>query len=879
MESRRNPLADRAFRVLLRFFPSEFRGDYGREMEQMFQQQRRDASEKKAGILRLWAETIAGIFRVAPAEHVEMFRQDGGHALRMMRQNLGFTILVVFILALGIGANTAIFSVVDGVLLRPLPYRDGDRLVVLTQEAPGAGISDLSFSVSEIQDYREQARTVKSLVEYHNMNFDLIGQGEPRRVQTGVVSANFFDVLGVKPLLGRTFVPADEIPGAPAVLVFSYEYWKRNYGADPTIVGRTFRMNDKVHTVVGVLPPVPQYPDDNDVYMPTSACPFRSNPKFISDRTSRMMSVFGRLQPGVTLAQSQQELSSIAQRMQQTNPVVYPKNLGYGITPSFLQADLTKRARPTFLILLATSGLVLFVVCLNVANLSLARQVRRERELAIRAALGASRSRLLRQMVTESMILSLLGGLLGILLAWWGLPPLIAFAERFTPRAHEIGLDWRVLVFCLGISLLAGIIFGSIPASASQMNLSAPLKESSASATMGVSRQRVRNLLVVSQVALSFALLAGAGLMLRSFYNLTRVDPGFKPENVISMFIQLDWSRYQKDADIVAFHDRLLEKVNENPGVVSAAIARTYPLNETQPSIAKFEVDGHKRAAGDAQPRFDWRSVTPGYFRTMGIPLDRGRYFTDADGAKAPIVAIINRTMARHYWPGEDPLGHRVLIDDGKTPIMVVGVVGDVTQYGLDKPPADEFYLPEGHVPTQIASLLVRTRQDPAALIHEFVSDVYAIDPQQPVAKIRTVEQVRSESLAPARLTSTLLGCFALLALVITGAGVAGVMGLAVSQRVKEIGIRMALGATRADVLRMVLGQGLLLVGIGLAAGFALSLAGTRLIGGLLFRVQPNDPLTLVGVTLLFLAIGGAACYGPARRATGVDPLTALRSE
>jgi len=540
---------------------------------------------------------------------------------------------------------------------------------------------------------------------------------------------------------------------------------------------------------------------------------------------------------------------------------------------------LTERARPTFLILLATSGLVLLVVCANVANLSLSRQLRREREMAIRAALGASRSRLLRQMVTESTILSLIGGGLGILLAWWGLPPLISFAERFTSRAHEISLDSHVLLFTLGVSLLTGVVFGSIPAAASHMNLSAPLKEGSGNATAGVSRQRIRNVLVVAQVALSFALLAGAGLMLRSFYNMTRVDPGFKPQNVVSLFIQLDWSRYKQNSDFAAFDAQLLEKINQNPAVLSAAVGRTYPLNETQPVTVRFQVDGRERGPGEPEPVFDLRSVTPGYFQTLGIPLDRGRYFTDGDSAKAPVVAIINRSMARHYWGNGDPLGHRVTVNNGEDTITVVGIVGDVTQYWLDKPPVDELYLPLAQNPTNVASLLVRTKQDPTPLICQLVAAVYAIDPDQPVVRIRTIEQVRQESLAPPRLMSTLLGCFALLALVITAAGVAGVMGLAVSQRVKEIGIRMALGATRADVLRMALGHRLLLVATGLAAGFALSVAGTRLMSGLLFRVQPNDPLTLVGVTLLFLAIGGAACYGAARRVTGVDPLTALRSE
>ncbi len=875
----RNSLGDRFFRLLVKLFPSEFRGDYGSEMEKVFQQQRREAGGGFIGLLRLWSETIVGVFRTAPGEHLEMFRQDGGFALRKMRKNLGFTALVISILAIGIGANTAIFSVVNGVMLRPLPYAEGNRLVTLRQEAPHAGFRNVNFSVHEIEDYRQQNHTLSGLVEYHSMSFDLLGEGDPHRVTTGVVSSNFFDVLGVKPLLGRSFVEADEAPGAPAVLLFSYEYWKESFGGDTKIVGRKFRMNDRVHTVIGVLPPFPQYPNNNDVYMPTSACPYRSAPAFIADRGSRMMEAFGRLRPDVTVAQAQQDLSAVAARMRDAYPDVYPKNVDFGIRTALLQDDLTREARPTLWILWAAAGLVLLLVCANVANLSLSRQLRRDKEIAVRLAMGASRSRLLRQMVTESMIFSLTGGALGLLLAQGGLDLLISFASRFTPRANEITVDSRVLLYSLGLSVLTGLIFGSIPAMFTTGNVSSRMKEGTSEAKGMRSRQRMRSALVVAQVAFSFALMAGAGLLLRSFYLLTRVDPGFRPENVISMLLDLDVSKYRGHPDLVrAFHQQLLEKVNANPMVISSAITLTFPLNEMGPMKDRFQIEGRVKNSNDPDPVFDQRSVTPEYFRTLRIPLERGRLFTDGDGKDALDVVILNHTMAARYWDKEDPIGHRVS-GDGKHWATIVGVVGDVHQYGLNQAATEELYQPQAQNPTRYASLLVRTRDDPMRIERELVEDVYAIDPEQPVADIHTLEQLRQQSLAPPRLTSTLLGLFAALALVITAAGIVGVMGLAVSQRIKEIGIRMALGATSGSVLRLFLGKGLLLVVIGLAAGFAGALAGTRLLSGLLFGIEPNDPVTLAAVALLLLGVAALACYAPARRATRVDPLTALRTE
>jgi putative ABC transport system permease protein len=880
---KQNSFSDRVFRFLLRFFPAEFRGDYGREMEQVFREQRRDSQEQKAGLLRLWGETIVGIFRTAPGEHVEMFRQDGGFALRMMRKNMGFTILVVCILALGIGANTAIFSVVNGVLLRPLPYANGDRLVMVDQGTPKNGQDSTGFSVHEIEDIRAQSRTLESVVEYHNMQFDLLGVGEPQRINTGVVSANFFDVLGVKAIHGRTFVPDDDKPGAPAVLVFSYGYWKHVYGGDPKVVGQNFRMNDKVHTVVGILPAMPQYPDENDVYMPTSACPFRSNPAMIKDRSMRMMTVFGRLRSGVMLGQAQAELHGLEGRFVESFPKDYEKDLDWTIKTGLLKTQLTERAQPTFLILLGTSALVLVIVCANVASLTLSRQLRRSREMAVRAAMGASRSRLLRQVVTESTILSLMGGMLGLLVAWASMGLLTEFAARFTPRAPEVGIDWHVLVFCFAVSVFAGIVFGSIPAMTTAVNLAAPLKDGVPAGRPGGSRERVRSALVVAQVGLSLTLLAGAGLMLRSFYKLVTVNPGFNPENVVSLLIQLNFTKYPNNdagiAKVRTFHDQVLERVKAEPGIASAAFALTFPLNEEIPLTGGFEIEGRPKTPGQPEPKFDFRAVSPGYFQTIGIPLLRGRYLSEADGPGAAEVVVINAAMAQHYWDNKDPIGNRVSSDGGKTWATIVGIIGDVRQYGLDKPPTDELYVTQEQNPTKRATLLVRGGQNPMTLVRNISSDVHAVDPEQTIAQIRTLADLRRQSLAPPRLTSTLLGCFALLALVITAAGIGGVMGLAVSQRTKEIGIRMALGASPNAVLWMVLRQGMSLVVIGLGLGIALAVSSTRLMQGLLFGIEPTDPWTLAGVSLLLLMVAAMACYGPARRATSVDPLQALRSE
>lgn len=824
---------------------------------------------------------------------IESLGQDIRYGVRVLLRNRSFTLMAVITLALGIGANTAIFSVIYGVLLRPLPYRDGHQLVVVHQRAKLAGIDDMGFSVKEFLDFKEQNKTLESVVEHHSMNFILYGRSEPERVQTGVVSSNFFDVLGVKPILGRTFVPDDERPGADAVLVLSYKYWQQSHGSDPNIVGRVFQMNNRAHVVIGVLPPIPQYPSESDVYMPTTQCPFRSSQSIIGNRNARLLTVvFGRLKPGVRLEQAQADLSGTASNLQAAYPETYPKSEGYTAQVMRLEDDLTERARPTLIILLATAGLVLLIACANVANLSLARVLQRQREVAMRTALGASRGRLIRQLLTESTLLSLMGGTLGLLIAAWGLPVLVAFAARFTDRTGEIKIDLSVLLFTLIVSISTGLAFGLLPALSfrqdSKQNLAAALKEEGGRST-SVGKNRIRGLLIVAQVAISFTLLITAGLMLRSLIKLQRVNGGFNPEKVLVMRLSPNWSKYTAigspattTANYVAFFRQLLDKVKQQPGLQAASLASTYPLNPagitSGPNNISVLLEGHPLGEGQLAPQLDPRAVTPDYFRTIGTPLIKGRMFNDADDEKAPQVAIVNETTARHRWAGEDPIGKRVSADNGKTWITIVGVVGDVKQYGLEREPTDEIYVPVEQGPFA-GFLLVKTMSDPISMSKLMRDAVHQVDPDTAVDQIKTLEQVRDDSVASPRLTAWLLGLFAGLALVITAAGISGVMALSVTQRTREIGIRMALGATRGNVLAMVMRQGMTLVLLGLIGGIVGALILNRLMATLLFATPTADPMTFAVVSFLLIVVAGAACFIPALRATSINPMLALRNE
>jgi predicted permease len=805
--------------------------------------------------------------------------QDVRYGLRSLRKNPGFAAVVVLSLALGIGANTAIFSAVNGVLLRPLPYAGGERVMVLRQQEKLAGQNDIGIAPLEMADYRARSRSLSGIAEYHTMTFNLVNlvrHGAPERVRTGVVSANFFTVLGVKPLLGRDFTPEDDKPGAVPALLLSYEYWQSNQGGDPAVLGKALSMNDKAHTVIGVLPPFTQYPDTNDVYMPTTACPFRSKPVMSTTHSMRMVAGIARLAPGVPLARAAAETGGILRQMEREHPEDYPAGQGFAVDLLPLRDELTRGARPTLLILLATVGLVLLIVCANVANLTLARQVGRQRDLAVRAALGASRGRLARQLLTESTLLALAGGLLGLLLASGALRLLVAFVTRFSPRAGEIAIDGPVLLFTLAVSLLTGLAFGALPA-LSRAEPADTLKEGGDRAG-GTAGLRLRNGLIVAQLALSFMLLIGAGLMLRSLLKLHQVDPGFHADRVLTAALDLNWSRYDTPERKLDFFNRLLPRLRGLPGVTRVAFGSTFPLNESFPWTTALRIESRPLPEGQTAPRVDMRVASPEYFQTMGIPILAGRSFTEQDGADAAGVAMVNRAMARRFWGAGNPLGERLSLDGGKTWRTVVGVAGDVKQYGLDHAPAEEVYRPLAQNPLLGGHVLLATTGPPHALEAGVRDAVRSLDPEQPIYGMRTLEETRSESLAPWRLTATLLALFALLALIITATGIAGLIAFSVSRRTHEIGIRMALGAVRGTVLWMVLQQGAVLVIGGLALGVAGALTFTRVLSSRLFQVEPNDPLTFLAVIATLLAVAALACLLPARRATLIQPIVALRS-
>lgn len=875
-------VSQKFFQLLLRAFPFDFRTNYGPEMEDVFHDQRREVEERGGimGFFKLWAETISGMFRTAPREHWDIFRQDCAYAFRVMRANRGFTAIAVLTLALGIGANTAIFSVVHSVLLRPLPYTQGQQLIFIRQQAKKANIDDMGWSVPEIMDFRAQNQTLSSLVEYHVMSFTLFGHGDPDRVKTAVVSWNYFDMFGVKPILGRAFVPKDDEIGAPAVLILSNEYWRNKFGADPKVIGKTFEMNDKVHTVVGVLPPIPQYPLETDVYMPTSACPYRSSDSHIKHREMRMMEVFGRLKPSVTLGQAQADLSTIASRLQAEYPKFYPAELGYGVAASSLKTDLTRDAQPTLLVLLAAAGFVLLIACANVANLTLSRMARRERELAVRTALGAGRSRLLRQLLTESFILAFIGGVLGLLLAFDSLQLLTNFAARLSPRASEIRIDSSVLLFTLLAALGTSIVFGTVSALFSRVNLTSGLKEGTAGA--GQHRNRIRSMLIVSQVAFSFVLLIGAGLMLRSLFKMLAVNPGFKSQHVLAMKINFNWSKYANSDQYAAVGKKLVERIEAQPGVISAAVSSSYPLEPELlsggPNSNTFQIQGQPFGPGEAPPLADTVSITPAFFRTLGIRLINGREFADTDNDKSPAVVIVNQSMQRRFWPAGNALGQHISFDNGGHWLQVVGVVADVHDLGLDHAPTLQAYAAIAQF-GGVGTLVVRTTADPAAMGLQLTRAVHEVDSSTAVSQVITLDQALSESVASPRTTAILLALFAGLALLIATAGIGGIMALTVSQRVKEIGIRIALGAQPSRVLYMILRQGVVLAIIGVAIGLVGALALTGLARSLLFQVTPTDPFTYAVVAIVFIGAALAAGYIPARRAAAIDPMIALRSE
>ncbi len=814
---------------------------------------------------------------------IDQLWNDARFAARTLVKNRAFALLAVVTLGLGIGANTAIFSVIYGVLLKPLPYADGDRLVIIRQSAPLAGRADVGVSIKEFFTYRDQnAADFDGLVEFHQMNFDLLKRGEPDRVNTGVVSPNFFDVLGIKPIVGRSFTPDDDRPGAPAVLILSYTYWQKKFGGDRGIVGQVFEMNDRPHTVVGVLPNVPHYPQENDVYMPTSACPFRAAAERRIDQNARVFSilnVFGKLKPGVARERASSNVEALCRRFTGEDKTAYRPGTGFTATTLSVRDEMTRNARPMLLILLGTTGLVLLIACANVANLTLARLLRRDRELAVRSALGANRGRLVRQLLTESTILSLAGGAFGLMFASWTTGMLASFVGRFTPRTGEIAIDNRVLLFTIAISVATGLLFGTLPALAARVDLVSAMKQGSKGAGEGRGRRRLQSALIVAQVAVSVVLLVGAGLLLASFYRLQSVDPGYRADRVMSAELFTNFSKYPNVDTQRRFYLPLIERLQAQPGVISVAVTNAVPLRATQPGSAPFQIEGRSDDNPDRRPTADARIVSTDFFRTLGVPLVAGRTFSESDREESQPVVVINKSMTR-YWGGADPIGSRVSFDGGQRWSTVVGIVGDVKQFGLDRDVVAQVYTPLRQTTVGLGGLvLVRANGDEGSAARMIRDAAWAIDPNMPVQNIRTLDEIRDRYLATPKLTAVLLTIFAALALLVTMAGVTGVIATSVSQRTQEFGVRMALGASRGTVLQMVVAQGLRLVAIGLAAGILVAAAATRVLSTYLFETKPTDPVTFALVCAAFVMAGVAACLGPAWRATTVDPMLALRTE
>jgi putative ABC transport system permease protein len=813
---------------------------------------------------------------------IDALSQDTRFAVRTLRRSPGYVTAAILILGLGIGANTAIFSVVDGVLLKPLPFRAGHELTLIQQTAPVSRVADASVSIPELADYRARLHSVRDLVEYHGMAFTLLDQGEPSRVDTGVVSANFFDMLGIKPLKGRAFVAEDDEHGAEAVLMLSYRYWQKKFGGDEHVIGKVVEMNNRAHTIVGVLPDFPQYPRENDVYMPTSACPFRDAAGRTLPQGHRTfgLRVFGRLAPGATAETAAAEVASIASSFPRDYPQDYQRAQGLTGRTVSLEETLVRDARPMLLALAGTTILVLIIACANIANLALGRTMRRSRELAVRTALGAGRGRLLRQLLTESLIVALAGGVVGLGLAWWSLHLLVTFVGRFTPRTGQIAIDASVLAFTFGASLLTGLIFGVVPALAARRNPVQSIRDGSAQVGEGRLRRRLRSGLVVAQVAVSFVLLVGATLLLESFHRLSTVDLGYRTDKVITAAIFGNFTTMNSSADAaLRIHTGILERLRSTPGVVAAAVTSSVPLSNIQPGQSTIRIEG--RTSSDRRVlEADPNVASDGYFETLAIPVVAGRTLRPSDTQDAPPVAVINESMAR-YWDASDPIGSRFIVEGARRElwITVVGVVKDFRLYRADREVEPQFYRPFQQTGGFAGRVLVRADGNPRALASAIQAAVHAVDPKAPVEELQTLDELKEGRLAAPGLTAGLLSIFAVVALVITLAGVAGVISTSVAHRTREFGLRMALGASRRSVLQLVLGQGVLLVGIGLVIGLAGAYAFSQLITTYLFATRVTDVAAYAGVALVFLAAAIVAAAGPARRATTIDPLIALKTE
>ena len=815
--------------------------------------------------------------------------QDIRYGMRALLRTPSFTVATVIVLALGIGANTAIFTVVNAVLLRPLPYPASDRLVMLWETNPRfqIGVDTLPVTHGNFMDWREQNGVFSYVCALGVGRVNLTGENEPERISSASVSPNFFRLMSSEPKLGRGFLDEEEVPGARKVVIISHALWQRRFSGETSLIGRTITLDGQGHTIIGVAPEGFQFPRPRDlpyfigVSSPTEIwTPITLNDDFINrKRANHQLAVMARLRPDVTFEKAQSEMNGLAARLEQSYP---ESNQGIGVKVVPLNEQVVGNVRLALLVLMSAVALVLLIACANVANLLLARSAGRQKEIAIRSALGASRGRIVRQLLTEALLLSTTSAIVGALLSLWGVKVILALSGETLPRGYEVGADARVLFFTAVIAVLTSILFGLTPAlQASKVNLSESLKEGSRAFSGGPGSGWVRNLLVISEVALSLVLLIGAGLMIKSLARLFNVDPGFAARDTITMRISLPGSKYSNSDKQVAFFEDVSRRVESLAGVKSVGMISSAPLSGGV-YAGGFSIEDRVAASESDEFVADRRMISSGYFEAMGIPVLKGRGFSEFDDRSATGVVIVSDNWARRFLPGEDPIGKRLKLggrDSTRPWLSIVGIVGDVRDTSLEADARPCVYIPYPQFPSSSMTLIVRAAFDPRTLVSAVRGEVWAVDKDQPVTDIKSMDQYVADSASTRRFSASLLAIFASLALVLAGVGIYGLMSYTVTQRVHEIGIRVALGARRGDVIRLVVGRGMVLVLTGLVLGMAGSLTLTRWMRSLLYEVSATDPLTFALVSGLLIGVALFASYIPASRAAKIDPMRALRSE
>lgn len=820
---------------------------------------------------------------------METLWHDLGYGLRMLFKNPGFTAAAILSLAIGIGANSAIFSVTNALLLRPLPYKDADRLVILWSRSPGLNVAQDWFSPGQYLDVKTQNHVFEQVATAIGGSFNLTGQGTPEHIDGARISSSLFPLLGANAMLGRVFSPEEDEPGKPPVVILGHSFWQRYFGSDERIIGKTLTLNGNNFTIVGVMPASFSFnkevmPAVNAIQNADLLLPLPMSEAARANRNNEDYNIFGKLKPGVTVTQAQAEMDVIAGRMKQQYPANYPPSGGLTISVVPLLEQVVGDIGHALPVLFGAVGFVLLIACANVANLLLSRAAVRQKEIAIRTAVGASRLRLIRQLLSESLLLGLLGGLLGLGIAFLSIKALRVFGPENIPRLNEVGIDSRVMVFTCAVALLTSIVFGLVPAlRASRVDLNEVLKEggrsSGAGSASGLGHHHTRKLLVISEVALSLVLLIGAGLLIRSYQRILASHPGFNPHNILSMRLSLPGAKYPTPEAISTFYQRVTEKIKGLSGVESVATTYSLPMSTVALAWEPITIEGYVPKNAQDFIISNVRIVSPDYFRTMGVPLVQGQLFTEHDRKGEPETAIVDEALAQRFWPHENPIGKRIQRGQAGPWRTVVGVINDAKEYSSEKEPPIAVYYPFEQFTARSMYLVIRTTPDPVPMGAAIAKEIQAVDPEMPVYDVHSMDQRLSEALARKRFSMLLLGMFAVIASILAAIGIYGVMAYAVNQRTHEIGIRLALGAQPSNIMQLVIRQALILISVGIAIGLTGAVALTRVMSSLLFGVSTTDLLTFVITPLLLGGVGVLASYLPARRAAKVDPMIALRYE